>query len=421
MRTSIAVTHIALSLAFTTTSALSEWIQYRGPQSNGSTAEALPKSMGFGDPVWRIKLNTGFSSFVADADTVYTIERREFDGVELETLLALDQATGKERWAKPMGLARYDGGGDSGAKGNKGGDGPRSTPAVSNGRVFVIDASLGVYAFKAKTGDELWRHDVIKKFNGSKIKWLNAASPLLDGEHLYMAGGGPGESFLAFKQATGKLAWKSGDAKMTHATPIAADLHGQRQILFFNQKGVTAMSPDKGAELWHHDFPYRTSSAASPVVFEDIVYCSAGYGVGSTAFRVKLDAEAFSTKELWREPGNKMANHWSSPVCRDGYLYGLFGFKKYGEAPLSCYDIRTGRLKWAEEGFGPGHLTMVGDQLLVLGDVGQLVVAAADPGGYREVAKKDLLDGKCWTTPIFSGGKIYARSASEGICVMPKS
>ena len=154
---------------------------------------------------------------------------------------------------------------------------------------------------------------------------------------------------------------------------------------------------------------------------KDIVYCSAGYGVGSTAFRVKLDAEAFSTKELWREPGNKMANHWSSPVCRDGYLYGLFGFKKYGEAPLSCYDIRTGRLKWAEEGFGPGHLTMVGDQLLVLGDVGQLVVAAADPEGYQEVAKKDLLDGKCWTTPIFSGGKIYARSATEGICVMPKS
>ena len=420
MRNSIALSHVALALAFTSTSALSEWPQYRGPLSDGSTTESLAKTVGFGEPEWRIPLNTGFSSFVADADTAYTVVRREAEGIKVETLLAIDQVTGKERWAKPLGLARYDGGGDSGAKGNKGGDGPRSTPAVADGRVFVIDASLGVYAFDAKTGDQLWKHNVMKEFKGSKIKWNNAASPLLDGGHLYMAGGGSGESFLAFEQKTGKLAWKSGDAKMTHATPIAADLHGKRQILFFNQKGITAVSSDKGTQLWHHDFPYQTSSAASPVVFEDIVYCSAGYGVGSTAFRVKQDAGTFTTEELWREAGNKMANHWSTPVCHKGYLYGIFGFKKYGDAPLSCYDIRTGKLKWAEQGFGPGHLTRAGDHLLVLGDAGQLVIAAADPEGYREIARQDLLDGKCWTTPILSGGKIFARSASEGICVTPK-
>ncbi|MFT4639983.1 MAG: outer membrane protein assembly factor BamB, partial [Verrucomicrobiales bacterium] len=118
---------------------------------------------------------------------------------------------------------------------------------------------------------------------------------------------------------------------------------------------------------------------------------------------------------------NEISNHWSSPVCKDGYLYGLFGFKKYGDAPLSCYDIRTGDLKWEKKGFGPGHLTLAGTHLIVLGDAGQLAIVDADPRGYKEIAKRDVLDGKCWTTPILSNGKIYARSAKEGVCLLPQS
>lgn len=408
---SLAISAVALA------SAAANWPQYRGPLSDGTTKESLGTSVSLDKVAWRIPLNTGFSSFVVADDSVYTIERRDHEGSEHETLVALDPATGNERWAGVLGLARYDGGGDKGAPDNNGGDGPRSTPAVADGRVFVIDAALTVYAFDAKSGKLLWKHDVERAFDGRNIKWANAASPLLEGGRLYMAGGGPGQSFLAFDQKSGDVVWKSGDALMTHATPIATTLHGQRQILFFNQKGVTACDPDKGTQLWHHDFPYQTSSAASPVVFEDIVYCSAGYGVGSTAFRVSKDGK---TEELWRESGNRMSNHWSTPVCRDGYLYGLFGFKKYGSAPLACYDIRTGEKQWEERGFGPGHLTLAGENLIVLGDQGQLVVAAADPSGYRELAKRELLEGKCWTTPILADGRIYARSIKEGVCVVTK-
>ena len=415
------VLYPAATIALLTSTAFALWPQYRGPQSDGSTAEKLPAAVAFAKPSWRVPLNTGFSSFVSDGLAVYTVVRREIEGSEHEVLLSLHAETGKEQWASRLGLSRYDGGGDSGADGNKGGDGPRSTPAVANGKVFVIDAGLSVYGFDADDGKELWNHNVLREFKGRQIRWKNAASPLVEGNFIYMAGGGEGQSFLAFHQDTGKLAWKTGDALMTHATPIATTLLGQRQILFFNQKGVTSVDPGQGTQLWHHDFPYRTSSAASPVVYEEVVYCSAGYGVGSTAFQVNKDGRAYTTEELWRESGNKMANHWSTPVCYKGHLYGIYGFKKYGDGPLACYDIRTGALKWEKSGFGPGHLTLVDDRLLVLGDAGQLVVAAADPSGYKEIANQDLLDGKCWTTPIFSGGKIFARSAKEGICVSPSS
>jgi len=28
-----------------------------------------------------------------------------------------------------------------------------------------------------------------------------------------------------------------------------------------------------------------------------------------------------------------------------------------------------------------------------------------------------VLTGKCWSTPIYSGGRVYARSTKEGVCL----
>ena len=48
------------------------------------------------------------------------------------SVVALDAATGKELWWAAVDRAQYQGGGDAGAVGNQGGDGPRSTPVVSS-------------------------------------------------------------------------------------------------------------------------------------------------------------------------------------------------------------------------------------------------------------------------------------------------
>lgn len=65
-------------------------------------------------------------------------------------------------------------------------------------------------------------------------------------------------------------------------------------------------------------------------------------------------------------------NHWSTPLYFEGKLYGIFGFKEYGKAPLQCIDLMTGKILWSKEGFGPGNLIRCGKKLLVLSDDGQL-------------------------------------------------
>jgi outer membrane protein assembly factor BamB len=270
----------------------------------------------------------------------------------------------------------------------------------------------------ASTGKAIWSHDLLKEFGGRNITWKNAASPVVDGNLVYVAGGGPGQSFLAFNKDTGAVAWKSQDEKMTHSTPVVATLLGAKQVIFFTQSGLVSVGAADGQLLWKAPYRFNVSTAITPVVAGDMVYCSAGYGVGGGAFKVSKAGTAFQATQLWQTPGDKeVANHWSTPVLKDGHLYGMFQFKEYGSGPLKCVEVATGKVKWSQPGFGPGNVILLGNQLLALSDAGELVLAEATTAGYKELSRAKVLGGKCWSTPVVSNGRIYVRSTKEAVCL----
>ncbi|MDB6174431.1 MAG: outer rane biosis protein [Chthoniobacteraceae bacterium] len=397
-----------------------DWPQYRGATTDGITAEKVLKPWGGAKPkeVWKISSEGGFSSIVVGGGHAFTLSLKAVDGVKQESIVALDANTGKELWFAPLAFPKYDGGGDSGTSDNKGGDGPRSTPAIDATHVYALSSQLVLSAFEAATGKPAWSHDLIKEFGGRNIQWQNAASPLIDNGLIYVAGGGADQSLIAFNSKDGSVAWKAFDEKMTHATPVATTLLGQRQIIFFTQSGLLAVEPKTGKELWRYKFQYNVSTASSPVVWGDIVYCSAGYGVGAGAVKITKQGDQFAANEIYRVRGNKpLANHWSTPVAKNGHFYGMFQFKEYGDGPIKCVDATTGNVAWEKPGFGPGQMILAGDQLVALSDKGELVLIEANPAAYKELARADILDGKCWTTPVLANGRIYARSTKEAVCV----
>ena len=396
-----------------------DWPQYNGPLSNRVSAESLVVPLGEAPAwieQWKIDTSTGFSSFVVADGMAFTLVKRKIDEEDREVCLAISTDTGEDLWSQPLAPAKYDGGGDSGAPDNRGGDGPRSTPSFSDGKVYVLDAQLGLHCFDAGSGRPIWYNDVADKYAGRLVYWQNAASPLVKDNAIYLAGGGKGQSLLAFDKETGELLWKGQSDEMTHVTPIAATIHGAHQIIYFTQSGLVAVAPNNGKLIWRQDFPHATSTAASPVVYKDIVYCSAGYGVGAGAYRIKKDDNGFESEELWRTP-NELMNHWSTPVCKHGFLYGLFGFKKYGKAPLQCVDIATGKVQWSTKGFGAGNCILVGKLIVALSDRGEVVLVEARPDQYVEIYRADVLDGKCWSSPSFSDGRVYVRSTLQGACL----
>lgn len=397
-----------------------DWPQYAGPSANRSTSEKIQKTFPAGGPksIWRVPTTDGFSSFAVSGGRAFTQLMRSFDGAPREAVVAYDANTGKELWAAPLGIIKINDGGQAGTDDNKGGDGPRSTPSVDGNRVYVTSAKLAVSCLDAASGQVIWSHDLMAKNAGRNISWQNAASPVIDGDLVFVGGGGPGESLLAFNKATGAIVWKAHDEKITHATPTVATILGQRQIIFFTQSGLVSVNPADGALLWKHPFKYNVSTAASPVVGGDIVYCAAGYGVGSTAVKISKDGGAFKATELWFSKGNQpVANHWSTPVYHNGHLYGMFSFKEYGTGPLKCVELATGKVKWEQANYGAGQVVLAGDTVVALSDRGELVTVEATPAAYKEFARAKVVTGKCWSTPTVSNGRIYVRSTKEGVCL----
>src|SRR5438034_2046849 len=171
-----------------------DWPQYRGPASDGSSPEkGILKKWPSEGPrqLWKKPLQLGFSSFAIAGGKAFTLEQRYIDGASQEVCLALDANTGKELWAVPLGMARYDNGYDAGPD-----DGPRSTPAASGGKVYVTSAYLRLVCLDADSGKIVWSKDLIKENAGKNISWQNAASPLIDGNLVFIAGDGPGQALL---------------------------------------------------------------------------------------------------------------------------------------------------------------------------------------------------------------------------------
>lgn len=401
------------------TAAPAEWGTFRGPKHDGTAPEIKVANWKNAKvkTLWKAETPAGFSSFAVAGAKAYTIITGETDGNVGEVLVCLDVKNGKEVWKKPLTVInKYDGGGDAGTPENKGGDGPRSSPVVDGGKVYAIDANLGVFCFDAATGKPVWNRDVMKDNAGVQIKWQNAASPVIDGKVLMMCGGGAGQALLGLDKNSGEIIWKGEDDKMTHATPVIADIHGVHQCIFFTQTGLVAVTPADGKVLWRAPFPFKVSTAASPVVYEDIVYCSAGYGVGAGAFKISKSGGGLSAEQIWRRE-NECFNHWSTPVVKDGYLYGMFSFKEYGKGPLACVDIKTGKDMWKEEGFGPGQVILSGDKVIALSDKGEVVVVEAKSDKYTELKRDDVLEGKVWSYPVLAYNHLFARSTTEGVCL----
>lgn len=406
---------VAMTALLGSTLHASDWPQYRGPTHNGISPERLRTNWTEAAPqeLWKVPIGAGLSSLAVAQGRVFTLAKGvSTTGEPREFVVALDADNGDTLWSTDLDEAAYPNGGVGSD------DGPRSTPTVEGDFVYAFGAYLRLVCLRVQDGSLVWERDFRQELGSSVISWQNAASPLLVGDHIFVNCNAPsGGRLTAVHKSDGSEVWRAHpDDIMTQATPIAATVAEQPQIIFFAQSGLVAVEPATGRELWRYPFAYSTSTAASPVVGDDVVYCSAAYNSGAGAVRITPSGENLSVEQLWRLRISAVANHWSTPVYHDGHLYG-----HYGQSTLDfkCLDLATGDEPWSPpyRGFGYGSVLLVSDTLLVLGADGELALVEPDPTAYREIARYRALDGKCWNAPAVSNGRIYVRSTLEVVAL----
>ncbi len=381
--------------------AATDWPQWRGLNRDGHGAagallESWPEA---GPPVpWRRAIGSGFSSVVVKGDRLYTAWSDEGS----EKLFGLDVATGETLWSVDLGEDFEE----------EFGNGPRSTPLVdARNVVYMLSSRARLVAVQGQDGKQVWSVDLFKKFGAGSFRRGYASSPLLADDLVVVHVGPRRGAVVAVSRDTGKVAWAALGGRSESSSPVMATLAGRRQIVSTLGYGLAAVDPSDGSMLWRYPWPteHRLNITTPVILPGDRVLISSGYDQGSSVVRVSESEGQWSVEEIWLQ--KRFRNHFNTSVHVDGFLYG------YDNAILKCINAQTGEEVWKTRGFGKGSLIAAGERLVALTESGELVLVKASPESFEEIARAEILSGKCWTSPTLADGRVYLRSHEELVAV----
>ncbi len=377
-----------------------DWYRFRGPDLNGiSTETGWNTHWGSEGPkrLWKASVGMGFSSITVSHGRVYTMGN---DGVNTDTVFCFDAATGAVVWKHPypcpLDPKFYEGG-------------TSATPTVDDDRVYTLSRKGDVFCLDAAKGTVIWSVNVNKDLGFEPPTWGFAGSALVDGNLVIFNVGSHG---LAFDKKTGKVAWSSPKGPSGYATPVPFDSHGKHCLAIMSSTTLEAVDAATGKSVWR--YPWKTDydvNAANPIIVDDKVYISSGYGHGAAM----LDISSGKPALVWET--KEFRNHIATSILWDGYLYGVDDVNK-STYELKCVDWKTGAIKWHEPSFGKGALMMADGKLIGLSDKGVLMIIEPSSAGFRPISTSQVIGGKCWTVPVLSNGRIYCRnSRGDLVCL----
>lgn len=395
-----------------------DWFQWRGPNRDGISSEKDwlsnwpeegPKQF------WKIQVGWGYSSVTVSSkfSSQYRSSDENKNGLvyamgnlkNTDTVYCLDADTGDVVWqySYPCGQGTWKG--------------TRIAPTVDGDVVYTLSSEGHLFCFDAVSGKIIWSKKVKTELNAKPPSHGFACHPFIYGDMLILEIGAEGGSVVALDKKDGRLIWQSGADKVGYSTPMTYNLKGKDYLVVLTGMALVGMNLSDGRPLWWYKWQTPNQcNIVTPIVSGDKVYISSGYKKGSALLQIRPDK---NPKTIWKN--KRMANHFNSCVQWQGYLYGFHGAPNHKpqKGELRCLDFNTGELKWKHRGnMDKGSLMIADGKLIILSEHGELVIAAASPEGFEELARTKVLDGTCWTMPVLSGGRIYCRD-HEGtlVCV----
>lgn len=357
---------------------------------------------------WRVGLEgPSFSGPIIAGKLVYTTQTVD---KKTEHVLALERGSGRKKWE-----VSWPGSMQVAAIGASGGSWIRATPATDGKTVFVLGMRDVLVALDAATGAERWRVDFPAQFKTPVPDFGGVASPLVHDGHVYVQGG----SGLAKVHAkSGEVVWRvltEGPGKSKNgafSSPLLARIGGTEQLLLQTREEMAAVAPGDGKVLWRTKTPSMFgTNVLTPALYQERVFGSNIFGSYLIAGAEVKAAEPAEVRKpgdvLWRQSS---AGYLSSPVVRDGHAY----LHLYNQR-FACLDLATGKQTWHTKPLGVyWSMVMQGDKVLALSERGVLRMFVVSPTGCDARGEVTLQDenGKArstWAHLAVVGRELYIR------------
>jgi len=389
------------------------WARFRGPRLDNISREDTPLARSWPKEgpkaLWTLPVGEGYAGAAIRNGRVYLLDYDQ--KAHADALRCLSLADGKEIWrfTYPVKIKRNHGM-------------SRTVPTVTDKVVVSLGPKCHVACVDAKTGEPLWPIlDLVKDYGTTVPQWYAGQCPLVDGDKLILAPGGPEALLMAVEIETGKVLWKTPNPErwqMTHASVVPMDFADRRTYVYVASKGVVGVNAEDGKLLWStKDWRISIATVPSPVVTEDgRIFLTGGYNAGSAMLQLKEKDGRFTVETRYRLKAKVFDSPQQTPILYDGNLYAV-----RSDGQLACADL-GGKALW-ESGsaslFGLGPYMIADGLIFVMNDKGVLTMAEATPVGYKPLGKAAIFDKghDAWGPMAIAGGRLVVRDLSRLACL----
>jgi outer membrane protein assembly factor BamB len=198
MKKTNCILSILFILGMIATSFAQDWPQWRGVNQDAKVTgfnapqtwpSELPQS-------WKLVVGLGDASPVTANGKIYSFGRIGED----EVITCLNASTGKEIWQSKYGALAVSGPSASAHSG------PRSTPAVGEGKIVTLGIGGVVSCLDVNTGKVAWRNE---EYTKELPQFFTALSPIItNGSCFVHLGGKDKGTVIAFDLKSGKPRWQ---------------------------------------------------------------------------------------------------------------------------------------------------------------------------------------------------------------------
>jgi outer membrane protein assembly factor BamB len=323
--------------------------------------------------------------------------------------MALDRKTGKTLWQKTAREALPHQGH------HRDGSFAAASPVTDGEHLYVSFGSHGLYCYDLK-GELKWEKDFgdMQTANG----FGEGSSPALHGDTLVLNWDHEGEDFIvALDKKTGNEKWRQKrEEKTSWSTPLIVEHEGKAQVIVTATGKIRSYDLKNGEQLWECG-GMTANVIPTPVAGFGMVYAISGFR-GAALLAIKLNAKGSidgTDAIAWKH--GKSTPYVPSPILVGERLYFYSG----NSAQLSCFNAKTGEALYeatrVSELGGNVYASPVaaGDRLYLVGRDGKAVVVKA--GDKFEVLAANKLDDRIDASPAIAGKEIFLRGAQNLYCI----
>jgi outer membrane protein assembly factor BamB len=376
-----------------------DWPQWRGPHRDNKVAgfvtpKEWPKEL---TKKWKVPVGAGDSSPVLVGDKLYVFSRVGGD----EVISCLKASNGDVIWEDkyPSQPATKPAGGIH--------EGPRSTPAVAEGKVCTLGVRGVLSCLDADKGAVLWR-----KETKSHPKFFTSSSPLIaNGTCIVFT-----NALTAYDLTNGEQKWSWAGGGPPYGSPVLLTVAGTKQVVTPTPGALAGIDLDDGKLLWEVKVglggkDYQ-SNFGTPIIDGQTVIYSAlplkAKGGNTLALHIEKKGDGFVAKELWKK--DVSAHKYNTPVLKDGMLFGL-----NPSANLFCMDAKSGDVLWTDKTRRGecGEILNAGPVLLALTTDMNLLAFQPSAKGFVEIAHFQVADTATWAAPIVSGNRVFVKDQNS--------